>query len=32
MDDISTAEAQIARGEGVEHDEARRLVLARIRN
>jgi len=31
LDDISIAEAQIARGEGVPHDEARRQVLKRIR-
>jgi antitoxin YefM len=31
LEDIRIAEAQIARGEGVEHDEAREQVLARLR-
>ena len=31
LDDISIAEIQIARGEGVPHDEARRQVLEIIR-
>lgn len=31
LEDIRIAEAQIARGEGVEHDEARQQVLARLR-
>lgn len=30
LEDIRTAEAQVARGEGVEHSEARRQVLARL--
>jgi hypothetical protein len=32
VDDIRVAEEQIARGEGVEHDEARRGILARLRD
>ena len=31
LEDIRVAEEQIARGEGVEHDRARELVLARLR-
>lgn len=31
LDDIRVAEEQIARGEGIEHEEARRQVLARLR-
>jgi prevent-host-death family protein len=31
LEDIRIAEEQIARGEGVEHDRARELVLARLR-
>lgn len=31
LEDIRVAEEQIARGEGVEHDEAKRQVLARFR-
>ncbi len=31
LEDIRLAEEQVARGEGVEHDEARRRVLARLR-
>lgn len=31
LDDIRVAEEQIARGEGIEHDQAREQVLARLR-
>ena len=31
LDDISIAEGQLARGEGVPHDEALRAVLVRIK-
>jgi prevent-host-death family protein len=31
LDDIRVAEEQFARGEAVEHDEAKRQVLARLR-
>jgi hypothetical protein len=31
LEDIRVAEEQIARGEGVEHEAARELVLARLR-
>jgi prevent-host-death family protein len=31
LEDIRLAEEQVARGEGVEHDEAKRHVLARLR-
>jgi antitoxin YefM len=31
LEDIRLAEEQVARGEGVEHDEALELVLARMR-
>jgi hypothetical protein len=31
IDDVRVAEEQIARGEGVEHDEARRGIIARLR-
>lgn len=31
LEDIRQAEAQIARGEGVDHDEAERQVMARLR-
>ena len=31
LNDLRKAEQQIARGEGVEHDEAREQVLARLR-
>lgn len=31
LEDIRLAEQQVARGEAVEHDEARRQVLARLR-
>ena len=31
LEDIRVAEEQIARGEGIEHDEAKRQVLARLR-
>jgi prevent-host-death family protein len=30
-EDIRTAEAQLARGEGISHDEAKRRVLSRLR-
>jgi antitoxin YefM len=30
LDDVRTAEAQLARGEGVSHEEAKRQVLSRI--
>ena len=30
LEDIRIAEEQIARGEGIEHDEAKRQVLARL--
>lgn len=31
LEDIRLAEEQIARGEGIEHDEAMRRTLARLR-
>lgn len=31
LEDIRVAEAQFARGEGIDHDEAKRQVLARLR-
>lgn len=31
LDDIRVAEEQIASGEGIEHDEAKRQALARLR-
>ena len=31
LDDIRVAEEQVARGEGIEHDDAQRQVLARLR-
>lgn len=31
LEDVRTAEAQLARGEGVEHEDAEREVLKRIR-
>ncbi|HEX8320873.1 type II toxin-antitoxin system Phd/YefM family antitoxin [Longimicrobium sp.] len=31
LEDIRLAEEQVARGEGVEHNEAKRQVLARLR-
>jgi len=31
LEDIRVAEEQIARGEGIEHEEARRQVMARLR-
>jgi hypothetical protein len=31
LNEIRVAEEQISRGEGIEHDEARRQVLARLR-
>jgi prevent-host-death family protein len=31
LEDIRIAEEQIARGEGLEHDQAREMVLARLR-
>jgi hypothetical protein len=31
LNEIRVAEEQIARGEGIEHDEAKRRVLARLR-
>jgi antitoxin YefM len=31
LEDIQVAEEQIARGEGVEHERAREMVLARLR-
>ena len=31
LEDIRLAEEQVSRGEGVEHDEAKRQVLARLR-
>lgn len=31
LEDIRVAEEQIARGEGIEHDEAKQQVLARLR-
>jgi prevent-host-death family protein len=31
LEDIRIAEEQVARGEGIEHDEAKRQVLARLR-
>ena len=31
LEDVRIAEEQIARGEGVDHDTARELVLARLR-
>ncbi|HEX8692839.1 MAG TPA: type II toxin-antitoxin system Phd/YefM family antitoxin [Longimicrobium sp.] len=31
LEDVRVAEEQIARGEGIEHDEARQRVLARLR-
>jgi hypothetical protein len=31
LEDIRVAEEQIARGEGVEHDEAKHRILARLR-
>jgi len=31
LDDIRMAEEQVARGEAIEHDEAMRQVLARLR-
>jgi len=30
LEDIRIAEEQVARGEGIEHDEAKRQVLARL--
>jgi antitoxin YefM len=31
LEDVRVAEEQIARGEGIEHEEAKRQVLARLR-
>jgi antitoxin YefM len=31
LDEIYKAEAQIARGEGVEHEEAKQLIMKRIK-
>jgi antitoxin YefM len=31
LEDIRVAEEQIARGEGVEHDAAKEMILARLR-
>lgn len=31
-EDIRTAEAQLARGEGISHDEAKEQLLSRLRN